>query len=378
MTDRQDLMNPRPSRRRLLKLGAAALAAPLVSRAGPALAQAEPLAGSGEVVVFTYGGSMTEGLRNHVFNPFTEATGIEVVDVTADLAESQVQAMFQSGKVEWDTALIRAMLYPQMSAEGMFADIDYGLWDAEALQGVPEDRRPKDAVVAFSPATLFAYDTRVFSGEVPQTWADFWDVEKFPGPRGLYAQESKQNIEAALQADGMASSDIYPLTDDKLARAYAKLDEIRPHVSRWWAAGGEGPQLIANREYVMSSCPDGRAIAAINNGAPLGLSWKGAHIHHNYMTILEGGPNTTNAQKLLAYINRAKVAAAWTQGTGFASSNRNQLEYLPAELSAMLGISPENASDLVIEDSAWMASMRADGKTNADYLQERWLEWRSA
>ena len=136
---------------------------------------ASPLADDDFITLASTTSTENSGLFDAIIPTFTEATGIEVVDVTADLAESQVQAMFQSGKVEWDTALIRAMLYPQMSAEGMFADIDYGLWDAEALQGVPEDRRPKDAVVAFSPATLFAYDTRVFSGEVPQTWADFWD-----------------------------------------------------------------------------------------------------------------------------------------------------------------------------------------------------------
>ena len=37
----------------------------------------------------------------------------------------------------------------------------------------------------------------------------------------------------------------------------------------------------------------------------------------------------------------------------------------------------ENASKIVVEDSAWLATKRADGKTNYDHMQERWLAWRA-
>lgn len=371
--------HPRPlglSRRALMRTAAAALATPVISQATMAWAQ-DALKGSGEVVLFSVGGTFTEGLRKAVAGPFTEATGIKVTEVIADFAEPQVRAMHAAGRVDWDIASIQASFYPAMQAENMFLPIDYALWDQDDLAATPESKRLKDAVVLYSSAMLLAYDEREFGEDGPQNWADFWDTGRFPGPRGLYAPAAKQNIEFALMADGVPYDQIWPLTDDKLERAFRKLDEIKPEVTKWWSAGGESPQLLANREYVMTSAFDGRAIAAKKNGVPLRMVWDGAHVNHTYWTVLNGGPNSENAQKFLAFANRARIAAAFTEATGYPGPNANQLQYLPAELAPLLSIAPENASKVVFEDSAWLAEMRPDGKSNLDHIQERWLEWRA-
>ncbi|MBT1516786.1 extracellular solute-binding protein [Bradyrhizobium sp. SRL28] len=253
------------SRRSLLQSTAALLSVPLVAKATTAWAQ-ERLAGSGQVVVFSFGGSYTEGMRKYVYEPFTKATGISVVDVTADFSEPQVRAMNQAGRVDWDTAIVQAYNYPDMHQAGMFLPIDYGLWDDESLKGTPQSARLKDAVVAYGTATLAAYDGRAFPKGGPKNWADFWNVKEFPGPRGLLGPNARSNIGAALAADGVAASDRWPLTDDKIDRAFKKLDQIKPHVAKWWTAGGEPPQLLLNREFVMTSCYDGRAITAIRQG----------------------------------------------------------------------------------------------------------------
>ncbi|WP_128931996.1 hypothetical protein [Bradyrhizobium zhanjiangense] len=63
------------SRRSLVKSAAGLLRIPFAAKATNAWAQ-EKLAGSGEGVVFSYGGSFTEGVRRYVYEPFTKATGI--------------------------------------------------------------------------------------------------------------------------------------------------------------------------------------------------------------------------------------------------------------------------------------------------------------
>ncbi|MET4449534.1 spermidine/putrescine-binding protein [Bradyrhizobium sp. GM2.2] len=128
----------------------------------------------------------------------------------------------------------------------------------------------------------------------------------------------------------------------------------------------------------MSSVYDGRVIAAIRHGAPIRFTWHGAVLTYDYAAILKGGPNTANAQKLIAFLNRAQIAAGWTQGTGYPGPNINQLKYLPADLIRQVSVNPENASKCLLEDSAWLVAKRPDGKTNADYIQERWLAWRAA
>ncbi|MGY2932938.1 spermidine/putrescine-binding protein [Bradyrhizobium sp. GM6.1] len=167
------------------------------------------------------------------------------------------------------------------------------------------------------------------------------------------------------------------MTDDKLDRALKKLSEIKPNVAKWWTAGGEPVQALINREFVMTSCYDGRALSAIRQGAPIRMVWNGGNLVYVYWTVLKGGPNTANAQKLVAFLNRAPNAAGFTLGTNLTGPNVNQLKYLPTDLVPLLSITEENASQLVPQDDAWLAAKRPDGQTNVDHLQERWLAWRA-
>lgn len=118
--DRLGHLNRGPNRRSVLGSAAAFMSAPFVSKVTSAWAQ-EKLTGRGEVVVFSYGGSYTQGVRKSVYEPFTKATGIAVVDVTADIAEPQVRAMNRAGRVDWDVALIDGQNYPTMHEAGFFS-----------------------------------------------------------------------------------------------------------------------------------------------------------------------------------------------------------------------------------------------------------------
>lgn len=364
------------SRRSLVQSSAALLSMPFVAKATSAWAQ-EKLAGSGEVVVCTSGGSFTAGARKYVFDPFTKATGIQVIDVVADIPDPQLNIMHRAGRMDWDTAFIQAQNYPPMQQTGMFEPIDYSLWDQESLEGTPPDARRKDAFVQGTSSMLLVYDERAFPNGGPKSWVDFWDVKAFQGPRGLYGPISKYNVQSALLADGVAPKDIWPLTDEKLDRAFKKLNEIKPHITKWWSAGGEAPQLLINRELVMTSSWDNRAIVAIRQGAPMKIVWDGTYSVNTWGVILKGGPNTANAQKLIAFLNRAQIAAGWTLGTGWRGANVNQLKYLPADLASLLSINPENASKCIVEDSDWLATKRPDGKTNVEHVHERWLQWKT-
>lgn len=365
------------TRRNVFRAAAAAMTIPLVARSTIALAN-DRLAGSGEVIVQSVGGGFTQGIRKYVWEPFAKATGIKIVDVVADVAEPQLKAMNEAGRVDWDIAFIQSSQFPTMDDAGMFAPIDYSLWDAESLEGVPATVRLKNGVAVFATAQLLAYDKRVFGANGPKNWADFWNLKDFPGPRGLTALAStqKNNIAFALLADGVAKPDIWPLTDDKIDRALKKLNQIRPHITKWWTSGGEPPQLLINRELAISSCYDGRAINAIRQGAPIGIAWDGAYVNYGYITVLKGGPNTQNAQRLVAFLNRAAIAAGNTVGTGYPGPNTHQLDHLPSALVPLLSISPENASKVLQEDSVWLAAKRSDGKTNLEHIGKRMLEWR--
>src|SRR5688500_5886430 len=73
-------------------LAAAGAAAPftIVRRAGAA----------GRVVVRTFGGAYEDALIRHVFEPYTKATGVEVLRVPAN--STKIYAMLDAGKIEID------------------------------------------------------------------------------------------------------------------------------------------------------------------------------------------------------------------------------------------------------------------------------------
>jgi len=62
---------------------------------------------------------------------------------------------------------------------------------------------------------------------------EFWDVENFPGERGMvtYAAEV---LPIAAQAAGARHDQVYPID---LVLAFQKLEEIKPHIAVWTTSG---------------------------------------------------------------------------------------------------------------------------------------------
>ena len=97
----------------------------------------------------------------------------------------------------------------------------------------------------------------------PKTIADVFDLQKFPGKRGLQ-KNPFVNLEWALIADGVPQADVYKVlaTPEGVDRAFKKLDTIKKEVV-WWEAGAQPPQLLADGQVVMTSAWNGRIHNAI-------------------------------------------------------------------------------------------------------------------
>ena len=59
-------------------------------------------------------------------------------------------------------------------------------------------------------AAALAYRSDKFAAQGPASWADFWDVAKFPGRRSL-RRSPIETLEQALLADGVPMAQLYPL-----------------------------------------------------------------------------------------------------------------------------------------------------------------------
>ncbi|GGH57750.1 extracellular solute-binding protein [Frigidibacter albus] len=282
-----------------------------------------------EVTVMSWGGAYTVSQVEAYHKPFTAETGIKVVSVDADNPATPIKAMVEAGNVTIDVADVEYADAIRLCDEGLLEEIDPSILPA-APDGTPatEDFLPGAltdcAVASIVFSTVFAYDTTKFP-EGPTTMADFFDLEGFPGKRGM-RKGAKANLEMALMADGVPADEVYALleTDEGVAQAFAMLDKIKADTI-WWEAGAQPPQLLADGEVVMTTAYNGRIFAAqVAEAKPFEIVWDGQVYEYDLFVIPKGAPNMEAALEFVKFstdTQRLADQAKWiSYGPGRKSS----------------------------------------------------------
>ena len=144
----------------------------------------EKLKGNGVVRVSSYGGAFQEAQRKAYFEPFERLSGIKVIESQGP-DPVKVKAMVDTKNIEYDVGEFdRASVINLQKKGDYWEEIDYSLVDTA---NIDEAFRYKYALDMLPYAQTYAYRTDVFPNEKPQSWADFWDTKKFPGPRTMPA-----------------------------------------------------------------------------------------------------------------------------------------------------------------------------------------------
>jgi putative spermidine/putrescine transport system substrate-binding protein len=292
-----------------------------------------------QVTVMSWGGAYGEAQTNAHLKPFTEKTGIATVMVDSDNPATPIKAMVEANNVTIDVASLEYADAIRLCDEGLLEPIDIAALPPGA-DGVPaaDDFLP-GAVTECAVSTdiwsnVFAYDTTKITGTVPVTVADFFDLEKFPGKRGL-KKGAKAVLEFALIGDGVPVDQVYEVlgTPEGVDRAFAKLATIKDSVV-WWEAGAQPPQLLADGEVVMTTAYNGRIFnAAVGEGKPFQIVWDGQIYENEMYAIPKGAPNKDQAMEFIAY-------ATSTEGL---QAQAMQISYGPARKSA-------NATEILFKD----------------------------
>ncbi|MEO3997010.1 extracellular solute-binding protein [Mesorhizobium sp. CAU 1732] len=320
-----------------------------------------------EVVIATTGGLMRNTLEEHMYLPFQEATGTEIIPFDIEVPDqwARAEGMVRSGNVEFD--IVTATGPDLVDKADMLLDIpcaDLANITEQGLDGACTTK----GVARTTGGMILTYNSEVFADAAPQNWADFWDLERFPGPRGLPDTGDRDwwLPAVALLADGVAKEDLFPLDLD---RAYAKLDEIRPHVAVWWKTGNQVQQIMRDNEVVMTMSYSGRSLAVINDGSPYAMAWDGALRDTGYFAILKDSPNPEGALSFIDYFyGNAEGHPAFMRAVGYATSSKAGLAQLPEEEQRLFATYPENYAGLVDPDFEWIGA-------NRDMLRERWTSW---
>jgi putative spermidine/putrescine transport system substrate-binding protein len=215
---------------------------------------------------------------------------------------------------------------------------------------------------------IMAYDgDKLKTG--PANWADFFDLAKFPGKRGL-RKGPKTNLEFALIADGVPLNDVYSVlaTDAGVDRAFAKLDAIKSEMI-WWEAGAQPPQLLASGEVAMASAYNGRITAANTKDAKnFKIVWNESLYTLDSWVVLKGTENLDQAYTFLNFVGEAKYQKVLPEYISYGVTNKAASGEIKAELLPDLPTNPKNLENAIQIDTAFWLE-------NLDRLTERFNKW---
>ncbi len=305
----------------------------------------QPVAGQ-SITVVSWGGSYGRAVNEGVNIPFTEATGIRISVEAYNGGLAQIRAQVDIGSVHWDVVDLEMADAVRGCDEGLLEPIDI-----DDLPPGPDGTPAADDFVAESHtecgvgnlywSTVYAYNDESFQGERPTTMADFFDLEKFPGRRGM-RRVPQVNLEFALIADGVPLDEVYATleTPAGLDRAFAMLETIKDEVV-WWEAGAQPPQMLADREVVMSTAYNGRIFnARILENQRFVIVWDGQLLDVGQVGIVAGTPRLEEALRYVAFSTSAESLARIGRRISYSPARRSGMPLVTTHVVAGVDMAP--------------------------------------
>lgn len=346
------------------------VAALAVSLAAMTIASAQ----AQSLTVMVSAGDFGDAMIEAFVKPFEEATGIDVNAVKDNVTPQRWSLAVETNTVDWDVALTNDMQAPLLAQAGAMIPIDYSIYDKDELDGFRPEFRPAWGVGVLVNGLVLAYNTETFpEGTQPQSWADFWNVKDFPGTRIMMAPYvGSSSLPEALVADGVPLDQVYPIDID---RAFKKLDEIKPHIRKWWATASDAQQMFNTGIADLGLSFDGRIIALQKAGQPIGFTFNEARRYTTDWAIPKGASNVADAQKFIEFATRGVHQATLAKIMGYAPANSNAYDYLSEDLAKTLVTAPGNIEKTYPIDADWLTAIAPDGKSNYAHIVERWQSW---
>ena len=351
----------------LASLAAAASGSALLSSlAGVTAAHAQS---TGQpVTAFVFGGTWKRGFKAAFADPFTARTGIPV-QTQEPYTFARVRAMHEAKAQQIDVFSADGAEVIIGNRAKMFVPIDFGIVDRSQLS--EQQLKFPNVVGGYMLSMVICYSRKKWPGDHrPKSWADFWDIERFPGRRAIRRTPPMWTIEAALKADGAKAEGLYPLDLD---RAFRSLERIRPHVKAWWTDNAQAQQLMEQEEVDLITMMNGRATESIvNSKAPYEIEWNegitGGPTQGWVVPV--GSPNPKGGMKLIDFMTRPEPQAAFARAMYYAPQNLKAFDFLEPEVARQMPSYPPNYQRAHVMNIEWWA----DNYTQVQRRMERWLQ----
>lgn len=304
------------------------------------------------------GGAYHDAVQKEVLDTW-ESDGVKVVPV-AGTDNAKLRAMVEANRVEWD-------VYNGDNTWGTETDgkwlepLDYSVIKKDdIIPGFASTYRIANMIYSIQ----LAYNNELIKTK-PAGWSDFFDLEKFPGKRGIMDYSAGGIFEIALLADGAAPDKLYPLDID---RAIRKLDTIKSSIV-YWQSGAQSEELVGSGEVSMVMTYNARAYdAKVALQLPVDYIFEQQILAAAYLTVPKGSKNLKEAMSLIAHAVSPEINGKLTETLPLAPSNSKSA--VNEAMSADLPTSHLDKAYAIFDDQ-WIGE-------NSAMLEQRFQAWKSA
>jgi putative spermidine/putrescine transport system substrate-binding protein len=240
-------INGRPSRRTVLKYGAAGaamLAMPAVLRA-----QGAPLK------VGAYGGYFKDSFDKHIFPEFTKASGIQVESVAEPTGEAwlvQLEQAAKAGAAPADVSMMAVVALLKGKTTELWSPLDPAkLPNLKHVKPEFINKYDDGRIAGVGAVTWYitlVTNTQVYP-EAPESWAALWD----PANRdreGLLALVSNSFLLEITAKTFFGGTDFLS-SDENILKVMDKIAELKPNVKLWYRDEAQFEQALKSGEIPM-------------------------------------------------------------------------------------------------------------------------------
>ena len=347
-------MNQRSTAQRTAILAGIAVSTLLISGCASTAPEQSNDGESNSLVIATWGGAFTEATQDNLVAAFTEETGIDVQIVDAPGTQAaQMQQMVDAGDVQWDVL------------DSLSAADAYFMADAGLLEPLPEDlstrivaevepERVTDFGFTFANLGYVIACNMETVDACPETVADFFDAEAYPGKR-MYPGESYGPSSAVLlEATGDAPADA------DIARIADPLAAIKDDVTVWWTSGDQQDQAFRQGEADIAIARSGRVYTLIDEGMNMQVNWAGVY-DPGFTSIAVDAPNRANAERYLEWLAaNTEAQAGFAEQLQYSVPNPGAIDLLDETVASRLADYPENFEQLGTQDFEWYLEHKSE------------------
>ncbi len=328
-----------------------------------------------ELTIVSWGGSYTRSQMLAYVQPFRRQSGEWSSMEKYNGGLKEIREQVETANVVWDVVDFELADLIRGCREGLLEKLDHGTLPA-GDDGTPaaEDFIPgaltECGIGQTIWATVVAFDNKAVGDNRPSELADFFDVKKFPGKRGL-RRDPRVVMEWALMADGVAPDKVYETleTEQGQERAFAVLDKIKPSLV-FWEAGSEPVELLDSGAVVMTSVWNGRMFRPIvEDGKDFTVLWDGQIWDIDSWGIPKGTYNKSKAMDFIRFATGTRQLADQTKYISYGPARKSSMALVGDKVKAMLPTAPENLANALQTDAEWWATHQAELKAKF----EQWL-----